>query len=196
MRGALMSFIEQNTKVVMERASLADIPEHDLPQGFALRWYEKGDESAWREIQVAADRYNDITAELFFKTFGDEPTAHEQRLCFLTTATDEPIGTAAAWWGEEGAAGRWGRVHWVAILPAFQGRGLAKPLLTAVCLRLRELGHTSAYLTTSAARIPALNLYRQCGFAPVIRDEMERAVWQEIELCLRGGRFSSGIAGG
>jgi hypothetical protein len=53
-----------------------------------------------------------------------------------------------------------------------------------VCLRLRELGHTGAYLTTSAARIPALNLYHQFGFVPVIRDETERAVWQEIELCM------------
>jgi len=182
-----MSFIERNTKVVMERSALADIPEYDLPQGFALRWYETGAEAAWLQIQSAADQYNNITADLFFKTFGNEQTAHEQRICFLTTTSGEPIGTAAAWWGAEGAEGRQGRIHWVAIIPAFQGRGLAKPLLTAVCLRLRELGHTSAYLTTSAARIPALNLYHQFGFAPVIRDEMERAVWQEIELYLRSG---------
>jgi GNAT superfamily N-acetyltransferase len=190
MLGALMSFIEQNTKVMMERASLAGIPEYGLPQGFALRWYRIGDEAAWREIQAAADQYNNITADLFRKTFGTDPRAHEQRICFLTTATGEPIGTAAAWWGEEGADGRRGRIHWVAILPAFQGRGLAKPLLTAVCLRLRKLGHTSAYLTTSAARTPALNLYHQFGFVPLIRDEAERAVWQEIELSLQGGRHS------
>ena len=184
MLGALMSFIEQNTKVVMERASLAAIPEYGLPQGFALRWYQAGDEAAWLQIQAAADKLNDITADLFCKTFGNEQTTHKQRICFLTTATGEPIGTAAAWWGEEGAEARWGRIHWVAILPSFQGRGLAKPLLTAVCLRLRELGHTSAYLTTAAARIPALNLYHQFGFVPVIRNETERAVWQEIELYL------------
>jgi GNAT superfamily N-acetyltransferase len=189
MLGALMSFIEQNAKVVMERASLTAIPEYGLPQGFVLRWYQAGEESAWLQIQAAADDLNDITADLFRKTFGNEQTAHEQRICFLTTATGEPIGTAAAWWGEEGAEGRRGRIHWVAIFPAFQGRGLAKPLLTAVCLRLRELGHTSAYLTTSAARIPALNLYRQFGFVPVIRDEMERAMWQEIDLNLRSRRL-------
>ncbi len=195
MLGALMSYIEQNTKVIMERASLAAIPEYSLPQEFALRWYEAGDEAAWLQIQAAADRLNDITADLFRKTFGDEQTAHEQRICFLTTATGEPIGTAAAWWGEKGAEGRWGRIHWVAILPAFQGHGLAKPLLTVVCLRLRELGHTSAYLTTSAARIPALSLYRQFGFVPVIRDEMERAVWQEIELYLQSRRLGSNVVG-
>jgi GNAT superfamily N-acetyltransferase len=186
-----MILMEQNTKVVLERASLAAIPEYGLPPGFALRWYEAGAEEAWLRIQAAADQYNDITADLFLKTFGNDRTAHEQRICFLTTATGEPIGTAAAWWGEEGAEGRRGRIHWVAILPTFQGRGLAKPLLTAVCLRLRELGHTNAYLTTSAARIPALNLYLQFGFAPVIRDEAERAVWQEIEIHLRVGRAVS-----
>jgi GNAT superfamily N-acetyltransferase len=190
-----MSFIERNTKVVMERASLASIPEYCLPQGFALRWYEAGDEAACLQIQAAADQYNNITTDLFLKTFGAERTAREQRICFLTTATGAPIGTAAAWWGAEGAEGPSGRIHWVAILPTFQGRGLAKPLLTAVCLRLRELGHTSAYLTTAAARIQALNLYHQFGFAPVIRDEMERAVWQEIELYLRSGRLGSNELG-
>lgn len=185
MLGVLMSFIEQNIKVVMERASLEALPSYDLPQGFALRWYVAGDETAWRQIQAAADLHNDITADLFLKTFGNDPTAHRQRICFLMTATGEPIGTAAAWWGEEGTKGQRGRVHWVAILPAFQGRGLAKPLLTAVCQRLRELGHSSAYLTTSAARLPAINLYRQFGFVPVIRDELERSVWQEIELYLQ-----------
>jgi ribosomal protein S18 acetylase RimI-like enzyme len=195
MPGALMSFIEQNTKVVMERVSLAAIPEYGLPQGFALRWYQAGDEAVWLQIQAAADPYNDITADLFFKTFGNDQTAHEQRICFLTMATGELIGTAAAWWGEEGARERRGRIHWVAILPAFQGRGLAKPLLTAVCLRLRELEHDSTYLTTSAARIPALNLYRQFGFVPVIRDETERAAWQEIELYLRSRQLGSNVTG-
>jgi len=185
-----MSFIEQNAKVAMERASLAGVPEYGLPQGFALRWYRGGDEVAWRKIQAAADQYNDISADLFLTAFGSEQAAHEQRICLLTTAAGDPIGTAAAWWGQEGAEGARGRVHWVAIVPAFQGRGLAKPLLAAVCLRLRDLGHASAYLTTSAARIPALNLYHQFGFVPLIREEAERAVWREIELYLQGGPHS------
>ena len=184
----IMGFIEQNRAVVMERSSLSGIPEHRLPAGFALRWYERGDEDAWRQIQAAADRHNIITDDLFLRTFGDEQTALRRRICFLATEAGSLIGTAAAWLGEQDAGGGRGRIHWVAILPAYQGRGLAKPLLTAVCLRLRELGHTTAYLTTSAARIPALNLYLEFGFAPLIRDETERAAWQEIESHLRGRR--------
>ncbi len=57
----------------------------------------------------------------------------------------------------------WLRIHWVAIAPAYQGRGLAKPLVAAACLRLRALGHVWAYLTTSTSRLPAVSLYTKFG---------------------------------
>lgn len=73
------------------------------------------------------------------------------------------------------------RVHWVAIAPCAQGRGLAKPLMTNICRRLRDLGHQRAYLTTAPERIVAINLYLKFGFVPVFKGETERAVWQEIQ---------------
>lgn len=56
------------------------------------------------------------------------------------------------------------RVHWVAIRPAYQGRGLARPLLFDIGQTLRELGHTRATLTTSHQRALAIALYRKIGF--------------------------------
>jgi GNAT superfamily N-acetyltransferase len=53
----------------------------------------------------------------------------------------------------------------VAILPDYQGRGLSKPLLSQALRRLWELGHTRAYLTTSAERMVALRLYERFGFS-------------------------------
>ena len=87
----------------------------------------------------------------------------------------EEAGSTMAFW-----AARSGRVHWMAILPEFQGRGLGKALLAAICRRLRELGHERAYLHTSAARLAAIQLYLQFGFAPVVRNAAEEAAWKGI----------------
>lgn len=76
-------------------------------------------------------------------------------------------------------------MHWVAIAPQAQGRGLSKPLLAAVCRRIRELGDDRAQLGTSTWRIPAVNLYLHFGFVPHIRHDEDRAAWRGIESYLK-----------
>jgi GNAT superfamily N-acetyltransferase len=76
--------------------------------------------------------------------------------------------------------GRWGRVHWVAILPEHQGQGLGSPLMTAICHRLRDLGHTRAFLRTAANRAAAIKLYLRFGFEPHPRNAEEERLWPEI----------------
>lgn len=96
-----------------------------------------------------------------------------------------PIGTATAWFDNDHNGLPCGRLHWVAMVPKLQGQGLAKPLLTTVCQRLRELGHTRAYLTTSSERIPAINLYLGFGFAPEIKDLHDSELWDDIQRRIR-----------
>jgi len=156
--------IEENAPIVMSRPTLDRIPEHALPQGFSFHWYEPGDESKWVAIHILADKFNEIGMDLYRKEFGDDETILRERQCFLLDPEGNAIGTATAWHGDESHGTEWGRVHWVAIVPTMQGRGLAKPLLSTVCERLRSLGHRKAYLVTSTARIPAINLYRSFGF--------------------------------
>jgi hypothetical protein len=49
----------------MIRETLAEIPAFSLPAGYALRWYQPGDEARWVSIQAAADRFNEITLLMF-----------------------------------------------------------------------------------------------------------------------------------
>ena len=164
----------------MVRANLDNVPEFVLPDGFLLRWYQPGDEWHWLRIHTAADRYNEITPTLFHHQFGLGENFLRERQCYLLDSRGEVIGTATAWFNDDFEGARWGRVHWVAIVPEYQGQGLSKPLMTAICRRLRELGHDRAYVSTSNSRIPAIKLYLQFGFEPILRTAEDEAIWKEV----------------
>jgi len=170
-----------SASVTMVRGDLEGLPHHPVPDGFSVRPYTPGDELAWVRIQSAADAYNVIVAELFRAQFGDDTVELGRRLFMLEDPAGTAIGTAAAWFGGSHRGPSVGRVHWVAIHPAHQGRGLAKPLLSRVCHTLRALGHERAFLTTSTARVPAVGLYLSFGFVPEIAGDREAAAWAALQ---------------
>ena len=129
---------------------------------------------------LESDPYNQITPELFQQQFGSDTTQLVKRQCYLISPDGKAVGTATAWLGKDPEIKGFGRVHWVAILPEYQGRGLSKSLLGAVCARLRELGHKRAYLNTSARRKAAIGLYLRFKFKPWIRNEHERKIWDQL----------------
>ncbi len=165
----------------MIREHLERIPQFALPSSFSIRWYQSGDAQAWVKIQQQADQYHSITPALFEREFGHNDAVLQDRQCFLCDASGQAIGTATAWFNDNYRGKPYGRVHWVALVPAMQGKGLAKPLLSAVCSRLRELNHTRAYLVTETARIPAINLYLKFGFVPEIKSANDLSAWREVE---------------
>ena len=183
-----MDIRERNITIAMARESLNAVPQHDFPAGFSLRWYRPGDSTVWRSIQNDADPDDTFDEGRFAVEFGTEAGAPgsgalnaavlAERQCYLVGPDGREIGTATGWWGAE-EPGR-GRIHWVAIVPEFQGRGLSKPLLSAVLERLRHLGHEDAYLTTSSGRVVALRLYFGYGFTPWARSDEEVAAWREL----------------
>lgn len=174
-----MDVTREYIDVRMIRENLDDIPDCSLPDGYSIRWYGPGDENTWLEIQSLADRYNEVTLSLFEKEFGTDTKVLSERQCFLCDSHHNAIGTASAWYGSYQRE-CCGRIHWVAIVPQFQGRGLSKPLLAQTCDRLRSLGHSKTYLTTQTCRLPAINLYAKFGFVPVIDSAKSREVWQEL----------------
>jgi GNAT superfamily N-acetyltransferase len=172
--------IERNVSLHMIRGSLDDIFDYPLPPGYSTRWYRPGDERLWVDVQSRAEEYIEITSELFVEQFGSDPRILTERQCFLCDAQGEAVGTATAWFNDD-----YGQLHWVAVVPEVQGRGLSKPMLSVVLNRMAELGHTRCCLGTSTARIPAINLYLKFGFVPHIRDADDLAVWREMRAWVK-----------
>ena len=180
-----MNIAERNAPVTMIRRDLEGLPEFPLPADYSIRGYLPGDEREWVRIHVMADLYNKITPELFRSEFGEDAAVLGRRQFYLLDPQGSAVGTATAWYDDNYHGQSFGRVHWVAIEPGSQGRGLSKPLMSKVCCTLRELGHERAYLSTSTVRIAAITLYLRFGFVPEIRTPEDAATWAEMERYVR-----------
>lgn len=175
-----MDITQDYIDIKMSRENLDDIPECALPSGYSIRWYHPGDKDLWLRIHSLADEYSRITPGLFDVEFGADEQVLSERQCFLYDGDNIAVGTASAWFDHHESESL-GRIHWVAITPQHQGKGLAKPLLVSICHRLKSLGHSRTFLTTQTCRIPAINLYAKFGFIPVIGSARDREIWRELE---------------
>lgn len=168
-----------NTDVWMVHRDLVQAPKYALPAGYAMRFFQPGDVANWLRVQQAAEEYLTITAETF-TTYMPDAELWPQRVMFLLDSTGNEIGSITAWHDAQMLGHTAGLVHWVAIVPEAQGKGLAKPMLSAALDLMQTLGYHEAWLGTGAARIPAINLYLHFGFQPLLRGTEDAEAWQRI----------------
>jgi len=173
-----MSGTMPHTSIVMVRPTLAALPEAPLPMPYVFRPYVPGDEANWVRIHELADQYNKSTLALFVQQFGTDAKQLGERQFYLCDGAGDAIGTITAWQNEDYPGRNYGRVHWVAIVPEHQGKGLGRPLLAACLKRMAELGHDGAYLTTAPPRLAAINLYLRFGFVPDVQSREDQAAWR------------------
>jgi GNAT superfamily N-acetyltransferase len=167
--------------VVMLRSTLADLPPADLPAGYRMRLFRDGDQAAWVRIQQAAERFEKISEQTFEQQFGFDLPAMRRRGLFLVAPDGQDVGALTAWYQRRLHGRKWGRIHWVAIVPEHQGKGLSKPM-TAFALRLmRRLGHRRAMLTTQTPRIPAIKTYLDLGFVPDMTMTNAEHAWELVK---------------
>lgn len=165
-----------NAPVVMTRPHLNDIPEIAFPEGYGIRPMRHNEGGLWEDIQRDAEPFFTVEPGLFEREFGHDPGAIPRR-CYLIVGPDGcAVGTISAWYERNFKGQDWGRVHWVAVRRAHQGRGLAKAGLS---FTLRQLArwHERAMLDTSTGRVAAIRLYLDFGFAPDLDPPFAREAW-------------------
>ncbi len=170
----------------MIREDLLNIPAKPLPAGFKLRMFEKGDEQEWARIETSVDEFkNKETAlERFNKEFGPYIDEMSQRCIFIENSNGVAIGTTTAWYGDLCGNGEVsGRIHWVGIVPEYQGRKLSKPFLSAAMHILAKY-HSKAYLTSQTTSYQAVNMYLNYGFKPFITGPECNEAWPLLEETL------------
>ena len=135
-----------------------------LSPDLRIHWYEPGDEQWWIEIHELANHHNEITPKLFSNQFTHVELNLSNRQCYLLDRHGHAIATGTAWAESQGRFAGYGRLHWVAVVPAFQNRGIGTMLVSILCQQLIALGYICAFLTTSSDRSAAIHVYEKFGF--------------------------------
>jgi len=169
----------------MLREDLESIPQHPVPAGYSMRGFGRGDRKTWLDIHKEAEIYSKVTGRIFDEAFACDLPAMPRRCMFLVCPDGRDIGTVTAWYDRRYAGRPWGRIHYVAIVPAFQGRGLCKVMVTAAMNRLRALRHRRVMLTTQTPRIRAIRTYLNFGFVPDMSLDGARRAWSMVRRTLR-----------
>lgn len=92
---------------------------------------------------------------------------HPSATVLLAFVESEPVATAVCLWGFSTFAGMPSvNIHDLAVLPAFQRRGIGRALLAEVERRARERGCCRITLEVHDTNEGAKGLYRSAGFGP------------------------------
>ena len=170
--------------VFMVRAHLRDIPQVAFPEGFGIRGMRPGEGTLWTNIQRDAEPYFPIEDTLFQREFGYDLPATERR-CFVVTNSDAVgVGVISAWYPRDPRWEGYGMVHWVAVRPAYQGRGLGKAMMTFTLNQLSQW-HDRAFLGTQTKRLGAIKLYLDFGFVPDLEPPGAKAAWRTVQSQLK-----------
>ena len=170
-------------KLQMIRESSKNIPMYELPKGYRFRMFKDGDQQLWANIEMRVDEFKTEKDALqrFNREFGNYIHEMEERCLFIETEEGEAIGTTTAWYGDLKGDGKIrGRIHWVGVVPEYQGRGLSKPMLSQA-MNILAGRHDEFYLTSQTTSWQAVNMYLNYGFEPVRLDESYDAAWSMLE---------------
>ena len=125
---------------VMKRDAGTPIPECNLPEGYRFVFYSPGDEKDWARIEKSVLEFDDELDALLY--FQEEFLAHksetERRCFFIENQNGEKIANSSAWWKYSGKR-RDPIVHWVAVKPEYQGKGLGKAIIVQTMKLLVEI---------------------------------------------------------
>ena len=157
--------------VIMIKEDLADYPIYTLPKGYSFSTYEPGDEEAWADIEVSVGEFESRQDALdyFKREFAPYPKELKKRCVFVRDKKGEFVGTTTGWYGNLLSQEAMPRIHWVAVKPKHQGRGLAKALMTKTFDILKDIHcEGEVYLTTQTWSYKAINMYLEFGFQPYL----------------------------
>ena len=160
--------------MVIDSGGVRAMPDVLLPERYALRTYQEGDEVTLAGTLRGAGFVDwDVGRVLGYLEDGDRRAGSavvefEGSIVASTFASRVSSGATSPVTGKAGDPTREGLLDYVATHPDHQGRGLGRATCTAVSRYLVDQGCETVSLWTDDWRLPAIHLYLSLGYRPVM----------------------------
>jgi predicted dehydrogenase/GNAT superfamily N-acetyltransferase len=157
------------------------LSETTLPDGYLLRNLREGDESAYIALMDQAG-FGGRTVE--------SVQAQARRVLpggfFVIEhrATGRLVATAMANHSPHALHPNGGSLDWVAADAAHSGKGLGRAVVTSVVRLLVQRGYRHIYLQTDDWRLPAIAVYLQLGWEPLLYTDGMAERWTQVRTKL------------
>lgn len=178
--------------LVMKYDDLSDYKKYSLPKGFKYQFYKPGDEEAWISIHLESGEFTDEEeASTHFHEYYDDFIDELSKRCvfIVDSSTGEKVGTATISLFDDKERGYEATVDWVAIKKSYQGRGLAKPLMSKFMEIAVNNGHDKILLHTQSHTWLAAKLYLDYGFDPILNENADG--WKLLNTIIDHPKLSS-----
>lgn len=162
-------------ELLMKYDDTSKIKQYELPKGFRYEFYKPGDEKEWIMIHIESGEFTSIKEgqKYFHNFYGNFISELNKRCIFIVDdSTNEKVGTATISLLKEKEFGYEAAVDWFAIKKSYQGKKLAKPLISKFIEIAKDLGHKQLILHTQTTTWLAAKLYLDYGFEILNKDEI------------------------
>lgn len=155
--------------VFLYKTDTKNYPKYELPEGYKIEFYKKGDEVEWAKLECSIGQFGSVEEgiESFKQSFVYGQTLNpEERMLFVKDESGEYVATLSLWDGMY-LGKNCQRLHWLAVSDKCAGKGIAKALVSAVLDLYNSLGYEGfVYLLTATWYYRAIGIYYKFGFKP------------------------------
>jgi predicted dehydrogenase/RimJ/RimL family protein N-acetyltransferase len=168
---------EFQLEMIWPESKLTSPPEAGLPADYRLRQLEERDADAWGALMRAAG---------FGDWSRDRLAAHKRSVIpggFFVVEhgpTGALVATANAHHLATDRHPEGGELSFVVASSAHAGKGLGRAVTAAVVRRFLAAGYRRIYLKTDDHRLPAIKVYLQVGFAPLLFADDMAGRWAAV----------------
>lgn len=141
-----------------------------------IREYQEGDETQFLELM----------------TFGDFDPWDETKLSYnlnralpggwlfgIDESTERAVGTIVCLHNYGNDVPFCGEIGWLCCRPECRGKGFGAALTVAATNRFLDAGYSDICLRTEYFRLPAIKVYLEVGYVPIIDSKNSLAMWRE-----------------